>query len=262
MIDTLRVLRWSAASALADLRAIYTWKTWTFAWLLRILCQVAFYALIGRLLGSDDAVEYLLIGNAVFVGVGSVLFIVPSTSWERAAGTLPLLIASPSRPFVVFAGRSAQWIIDALGVSVISLFGIGLVFGLHFPFPAALWAIAILLVTFLSVYWFGLAVAGLILGRPALRNVAGNVAGLTIMILAGVQVPTAFWPDWLQVVAQGLPVTHGLLAIRQVLDGRGDVSGLVALEVAVGFAWFLVAAVTFRMLAERGRRDGSIEFGD
>jgi len=37
---------------------------------------------------------------------------------------------------------------------------------------------------------------------------------------------------------------------------------LVGFEVLVGLGWFLVAALTFRVLAERGRRDGSIEFGD
>lgn len=262
MIDTLRVLRWSTASAVADFRAIYTWKTWTFAWLLRILCQVAFYALIGRLLGSQSAVEYLLIGNAVFVGVGSVLFIVPSTAWERATGTFPLLVASPSPPFVVFAGRSVQWIADALAVSSISLFGIAATFGLGFPLPAALLAVPILFVTFVSVYWFGLVIAGLILGRHSLRNLVGNVAGLVIMIIAGVQVPTTFWPEWIQWLAQVLPVTHGLLAVRNLLSGEGEVLGQVALELVVGVAWFLIALATFRVLSERGRRTGSIEFGE
>lgn len=262
MIDTLRVLRWSMASAFADFRTIYTWKTWTFAWLLRMLCQVAFYALIGRLLGSHDAVEFLLIGNAVFVGIGTVLFIVPSTSWERATGTLPLLVASPTAPFVVFAGRSVQLLVDALAVSTVSLFGISALFGVHIPLPVAPLAVLIVFVIFVSVYWFGLSIGGLILGRPTLRNVVGNVAGLTIMILGGVQVPTTFWPEWLQWIAQGLPATHGLLALRNLIEGRGDVLGLVALELVVGLAWFSIAAATFRVLSERGRRTGAIEFGE
>lgn len=66
--DSARVLRWSATSALADLRAFYTWKTWLFGWLTRILCQVAFFALIGAMLDSPDRTAYLLVGNAVFVG--------------------------------------------------------------------------------------------------------------------------------------------------------------------------------------------------
>jgi ABC-2 type transport system permease protein len=262
MIGTVRVLRWSIASAFADFRAIYTWKTWIFAWLLRVLCQVAFYALIGRLLGSHAAVEYLLIGNAVFVGIASVLFIVPSTAWERATGTFPLLVASPTMPFVVFAGRSVQWLFDALSVSIVSLVGISALFGVRVPLAVIPVAVPILLVSFLSVYWFGLTIGGFILGRPTLRNVVGNVAGLTIMILGGVQVPTTFWPEWLQWVAHGLPASHGLLALRQLISGNGDVAGLVALELVVGLAWFIVAAATFRVLSERGRRTGAIEFGE
>jgi ABC-2 type transport system permease protein len=40
-----------------------------------------------------------------------------------------------------------------------------------------------------------------------------------------------------------------------------EVAGNAAAELAVAVAWSLVAAATFRHLAERGRRDGSIEFG-
>jgi ABC-2 type transport system permease protein len=83
------------------------------------------------------------------------------------------------------------------------------------------------------------------------------------MALCGVQVPVVFWPGWVQAVAGLLPVRHGLLGVRALLDGApaGTVARHAALEAAVGLGWLLVAALTFRRLAESGRRDGSIEFG-
>lgn len=262
IVDTSRVLRWSVISAWADLRATYTWKTWVFAWLVRMLCQVAFYALIGRLLDSQDLVNFLLVGNAVFVGVSTVLFVVPSTMWERWTGTLPLQIASPSHPFVVYAGRSLQWLVDGLGVSTASLVLVSLLFGVQHTWWGIAAAIPIMLITFLSVYWLGLTIAGVILGRPALRNVIGNLAGLTLMILCGVQVPTSFWPEPLQWVAQVLPMTHGLQATRNALEGTGPVWGPLGLEVCVGAAWFVMAALTFRRFADHGRKTGTIEFDE
>jgi ABC-2 type transport system permease protein len=262
VIDTARIVRWSATSAFADLRATYTWKTWVFAWLVRILCQVVFYALIGRLLGSQSQVNFLLVGNAVFVGVTTALFVVPSTMWERATGTLPLQIASPSHPFVGFAGRSLQWLADGIGVSTASLVLVSLLFGVRHTWWGILAAIPMSLVTFFSAYWLGLTIAGFILGRPVLRNVAGNLAGLVLMILCGVQVPTSFWPAPLQRIAQFLPLTHGLQAIRDALAGSGPVWMPLLLEACVGLGWFLVAALTFRRFADHGRKTGTIEFDE
>ncbi|MGH8874427.1 MAG: ABC transporter permease, partial [Acidimicrobiia bacterium] len=94
----LSVLRSAAVSALADLGTIYTWQTWTFSWLTRVLAQVTFFALIGRLLGSEDRVHFLLVGNAVAIAAIASLPVVASTTWERRSGTLPLLVACPSSP--------------------------------------------------------------------------------------------------------------------------------------------------------------------
>lgn len=260
--DNARIVRWAAVSAFADFRAVYTWKTWLFAWLARILAQVVFYALIGRMLGSQEQVAFLLIGNAVFVGASTALFVVPSTMWERSTGTLPLQVASPSHPFTVYASRSVQWLIDGLGVSTASLVLVSLLFGVQHADWGMLVTIPLLLVTFLSVYWLGLAVAGLVLGRPGLRNVVGNLVGLTLMILCGVQVPISFWPYPLQWLAQILPLTHGLEAVRNALGGEGSIIGPLLLEVCVGVAWFLVAVLTFRRLVDRGRSTGTIEFDE
>ncbi|GAA1094641.1 ABC transporter permease [Nocardiopsis metallicus] len=262
--DSARVLRWSATSALADLRAFYTWKTWLFGWLTRILCQVAFFALIGAMLDSPDRTAYLLVGNAVFVGVTATMFVCASSSWERMAGTLPLLIASPAPPFLVFAGRSVQWLADGLACAVISLFLLAPVFGVHLPMPAALLVVPLIALTYVSVYSFGLVLAGLALRVMHVRNLIGNVGGLILMVVCGVQVPVSFWPPAVEFVAQGLPLTHGLGAVRELLSGASGavVARLALLEAAVGAVWFCVAALTFRHLAESGRRDGSIEFGD
>lgn len=259
--DNLRILRWSATSALADLRTIYTWKTWTFGWLVRILAQVAFFALIGRLLGSAEAVRFLLVGNAVYVAASTAMFVVASTSWERMAGTLPLLVASPAHPFTVFAGRSVQWLADGVAVSSIALFGLGSAFGVRFDLPQALVVVLLLALVAASVYCFGLVLAGIALRVMEVRNVIGNLGHLSLMILCGVQVPVSFWPGPVQAVTNFLPLRHGLAAIRNVVEGQGPVLAEAASEAAVGLGWLVVAGLVFRRLAEGGRKDGSIEFG-
>jgi ABC-2 type transport system permease protein len=259
-----RILRYAFLSALADLRAMYTWKTWLFGWLCRVLCQVAFFSLIGKLVGSVEVTVFLVIGNSVFVAAQAVLLTVSSTAWERMTGTLPLLVAAPAPPFVVFAGRSVQWIADGIACGTISLFLMAPLFGVDLPMPAALLAIPLLALVALSVYAFALVLGGLVLRMIELRALVANVSIFVLMLLTGVQVPESFWPRPVAVLADLLPMTHGLRAIRGLLGDAGAAAIAVdtAAEVAVGLGWFLVAALVFRRLASSGRRDGSIEFGD
>jgi ABC-2 type transport system permease protein len=258
-----RILRYSFLSALADLKAMYTWRTWTFGWLSRILCQVAFFALIGKLIGSRDVVVFLVIGNAVFVVAQAVLLTISSTAWERMSGTLPLLVAAPASLFTVFAGRSVQWILDGVACGTISLFLMAPLFGVDLPMPAALAAVPILVAIAASVYGFGLVIGGLVLRSMELRALMGNVAVFFLMLLTGVQVPVSYWWEPVSWLSGVLPVSHGLRAIRDLVNGAGAGTVLlqVGAEIAVGLGWFAVAGLVFRRLAEGGRRDGSIEFG-
>ena len=60
-----------------------------------------------------------------------------------------------------------------------------------------------------------------------------------------------------------LPVTHGLDAVRGVLDDAPAATVLrdIGLEgVLVGAGWLALALLTFQRLADAGRRDGSIVF--
>lgn len=264
MRDEVRVLAAAVASARADLKAIYTWRTWTFAWLSRILCQVAFFAVIGRLLGSPEHTHFLLVGNAVYIAALVSMFVCASTAWERQLGTLPLLVAAPGTVFTLFVGRSAQWLLDGTACASVALFVLGPLFDVPMPMPAALLAVPLIALVSVSTYCFGLVLAGVALRRVELRNLVGQLGGLSLMVLCGVQVPSSFWPAPLHALAQVLPVTHGLEAVRSLLSGApaGVVLGSAALELCVAAGWFAVAALTFHRFAESGRRDGSIEFGD
>jgi ABC-2 type transport system permease protein len=260
----LTTLRYATAAGWADFAVVYTWRTWTAGWLTRVLCQVAFFALIGRLLGSAERTQFLLVGNAALIAAVESCFVCASTTWERRAGTLPLLVAAPASPLLVFAGRSTFWMASGTSTASIALFALAPLFGVPLPWPRALFAVPLIAAVSAATYCFALFVAGFVLRAMETRNVAGNLAHLSLMVLCGVQVPVTFWPGWVQAVAGVLPVNHGLAGLRTLLAGGPwpDVGRGLALELLVGLGWLVVAAVTFRRFAEHGRRDGSIEFGD
>lgn len=229
---------------------------------MRVLAQVAFFALIGRLLDSTQAVHFLLVGNAVMIACLQAMFVVASTTWERMAGTFPLLVAAPASQLTVFLGRSVHWLASGLASATAGLFLIGPLFGLPLPWPRVLWLLPLTALVAVTTYLFGAALGALVMRAVDARNLVMNLATLTMMAISGVMVPVVFWPAWVQHIAQVLPLTHGLQAIRDLLDGAPlhTLAAPVATEAAVGAGWLLITVVFFRRLAESGRRDGSIDF--
>ncbi|MFX0537377.1 ABC transporter permease [Ornithinimicrobium sp. Y1847] len=260
----LRIIAAAARGAMADLRTIYTPFTWTVGWLGRIIMQVIFFALIGTLLGSREAVIYLFIGQAVMATVTEVFMAIPSTTWERRAGTLALLTAAPAPLWPVFVGRSLQWLPSGVATGSIVLLAVGPFFGLRWSVGAALLVVPLLAVAAITMYAVSLTLAAVVLRGPRWRNVVSNVAILVTMLLSGATVPVDLWPGWLQAVGQILPVTHVLEAIRFV-EAEGAslaVLPLGGLALMLGLAWYVFAALAFTHFSEAGRRTGTIDFAE
>jgi ABC-2 type transport system permease protein len=87
------------------------------------------------------------------------------------------------------------------------------------------------------------------------------VGTVVFMTLCGVNVPLSAYPAPVAFVARFLPLTHGLIAIREVLASRiGPAMAEAGLEIAVGAGWLLLCLATFGRFVRHGRRDGSLEF--
>ncbi|MBA3380284.1 MAG: ABC transporter permease [Actinobacteria bacterium] len=263
MRETVAVLRYAFLSGLQDYTTIYTWKTWLAGWLVRVVAQVSFFALFGELIGSSERTEFLVVGNAVLLAALGVMFAVASTSWERWQGTFPLLVASPTAPVLVFLGRSTFWIPDAVASSVGTFFICAAIFDLPLPWPRVLLIMPLIVLIALSTYCLGIFLGGLVLRNPNLRNLVANLVWLTMAAIAGVNVPLSYDPEPLRWLAEVLPLTHGLQAVRGLLDGDPghEIAVQAGAEAAVGVAFLVLAFLTFDRLAEHGRRDGTIEFG-
>lgn len=260
----LSVIAAASRVARADMRTLYSPATWTFGWLGRILAQVIFFALIGLLLEDPDAVVFLFIGQAVMVTVVEVFFTVASTTWEKKAGTLPLILASPASLWAVLFGRSLQWVPSGVATASAALFVLGPALGIGWSIGAALLAVPVLILVSLSMYAVALTLAAAALRTPGWRNVLGNVGHLGIMLGCGVVVPVTAWPAGVQLLVQAVPLTHGLEVIRalQTSGPSAELLAPVALLLTTGLGWAAVAAAAFSLFASVGRRDGSIAFSE
>jgi ABC-2 type transport system permease protein len=261
-LETLRVMWFAILSGAHDYFAIYTLKSWVAGWLVRVLSQVTFFALIGRFLGSEERTQFFLIGNAVMVAGMAAMFALFMTTAERGNGSLPLLIASPSAPVVVFAARGIYVVADGIFSALLGLFIVAPIFDVPLPWPRVLAVIPLTALVGLSAYCFSTFLAGIAIRWREAHGLLINSTIVTLMTLCGVNVPIDFFPTPIEWLANVLPITNGLQAIRDTLDGDPATSVLanVAVELAVGSAWLATALITFGRFIGAGRQDGSIEF--
>jgi ABC-2 type transport system permease protein len=256
------VFRESAAFALVELRHVHSWRIWLFGWLVRLFSQATFFATVGLFVGDGQLMRYVLIGNIVVLSCQEAMLVVLSARDERAAGTLSLLAVAPASHVPIYLGRGLQWVVSGFCSSLLVWLVLPPALGVRLPWPAAAAAVPVMLLVGLSSYAYGCFLAGVAVRRLGVEWVMLNLGYLVVMVLAGVNVPVSFWPGWLSAVAELLPVTHGLHAVRVLLAGgpAGDVLRSVFLEAVVGIGWLVLAAVSFDRLVSRGRRDGSLEY--
>ncbi|WP_117404948.1 ABC transporter permease [Actinomadura spongiicola] len=261
MRPVFRIVRESLILGFAEMSAVYTWRTWTFGWLVRLLCQAAFYALLGRYVGDETTMRYVLVGNIVVLACLESTIVVISLAGERAMGTLPLLAITPSGHLPVYLGRGLQWTVTGLASSLTAWLVLPPLLGVPLPWPRAAYAIPVIVLILASSYGYGCALAGVALRLRGVEWLVLNFAYGVVMTFGGVNVPVDTWPGPLRVAVEVLPVVHGLQAIRGVLDGAstGHVMGLICAEALVGAGWYAVAALSTERLVSVGRRDGGLD---
>lgn len=244
----------------AEFRTFYTLRSWLTGWLVRMLAQVAFFASIGLLLHSSDQVRYLLVGNAVVLVCLEATIVVLGMSGERFQGTLELLVSSPVSPVAVYLGRGLNWVVTGVVTASLTLAVLPPLFGEKLS-PARLLACLPLLVAIgISSHFYGSALGSITLRYPQVDWLVLNVGYLLVMTLAGVNVPVSYWPAPLEALAQVLPVTHGLQAVREVLAGGSVVHALApaGLELVVAAGWMVVGILSYERFVQRARHRGSL----
>ena len=255
---TIRIAANSARVGYRETRSQYTWRSWLFGWVLRLVSQTLFFAAMGLLVGSDDLIEFALIGNVAAGVTLMVLGIGPDTAWERAQGTLPLLVAAPRSLLPVFAGRNVFHLAQGVGEGIVVFLLIAPWVGVEGNY---LWLPVALVTIALGSYGLGLFIAAIAIRRPRWGNTIYNLVFWSTVAIGGVNVARTVFPLWVQQIGSFLPLVHGLAALRELLSNGPTAAAAseLGLELAVGAAWFGAALAGFALFSEGGRKDGTID---
>ena len=256
-------LRLYLASAWYSYRALYAWQTFIPYFSVKVvfpLAQMLLFLFMGRLAGLRDPL-YIVIGNILLLpATNGVSGVSMTISGERDFRTLPYLIASPAPRAPLFLGRSLVHIVDGL-ISTLAALGLGVIF-FHVDLSRANPGLTAFCILLLCVTSCGM---GLILGSLSLRTreawAITTMVVITLYVFSGVNFPITVLPKPLQFISYSLPLTRGIQAARQALNGAnwGAVGNLVIGEFLVGLAYIAAGYFLFTWLEKRSLVDGQIE---
>jgi len=260
----MRNLRLLTVGGYISYRALFGWLNpymYSLTILLPSLTQLAFFVYLGRAahVASDT---YYVAGNALLAAAVPSLFgMAQAIAGERYSQTLALLVVSPASRIAVFLGRALPGTVNGVIVSIWTLAVATLLFGISVPTRAlAPLALTIALTSFACV---GLGLFNAALGlRWRETGVLGNLLLYILLLFAGVNIPLDRLPGWMSTLAQGLPVTHGAKAARQLITGApfGHVASLLAAEALVGACYVVIGLTAIRLFELEARRGATLEF--
>lgn len=224
------------------------------------LFLMLFFIFMGKFVGYSDP-AFIMIGNMLLIpassGMGGVTLAVGD---ERQWGTLSYVLGSPAPRVPVFLGRAIFYILDGFVTSLLGLFITAAIFGLNLA------DVNLLLLVFCSLL---IAVTscglGFLFGSISLVSRDGWVILNTFLallyILAGVNIPVASLPAFLQRISYAIPMTRGIMAARLVMDGSAwqGIGSLVGGEALIGGIYILAGYVLFRIIEKRSFISGTLD---
>jgi ABC-2 type transport system permease protein len=218
------------------------------------------FVFMGKYVGLTDPI-YIVIGNILLMPAGTCLSGISMTVGnERQFGAMSYLLGSPAPRAPIFLGRAFFHILDAFITVVIGLLVAILIFHLNMAGMNLLLVLLCVIITSFTTTGMGF-----IMGSLSLVNRDGwmitSTLSLSLYILAGANFPVSSLPEWIQPVSYALPMTRGVLAARKVLDGAGwgEVSGLLAGEIAIGVVYIAIGYWMFRVLERKSLVSGVLD---
>jgi len=192
--------------------------------------------------GSRPYLDYLAPGimaqSALFIAIFFGIQII----WERDAGVLTKLLATPTPRAALVTGKAfAAGIRAASQVVIVLLLSAILRIGLNWN-PLHLLA-ALLLVVVGSAFFSMLSVtlAGLVLSRDRLMGI-GQALTMPLFFASNALYPTRLMPGWLQVLSKINPLSYEVDGLRGVLLGTPNTLALDAVVLVVALVAALSAA--------------------
>lgn len=217
-----------------------------------VFLPLFWYFIFGGGIGSMAAVNTMASGNYrhfIFPGflampvIFTALFNGAYLVWDRKIDFLKeVLIAPPSRT-VIFIGKMAGGMTDALLQAYILLF-IGIVLGVPFTLGSILASMGILMILAAGLVSVGLVI-GAFLESPEGFGLISSFVIYPLFLLSGALYPLDTLPRWLAMLTRLDPVTYAVDALRLIILGSSVMPLSLDIMVILIFDVIMIAVGTW-----------------
>jgi ABC-2 type transport system permease protein len=210
--------------------------------------------------GVQDYTGYIAIGTIIWMWQNVVLWNIGySLRNEQMRGTLESNWLTPTWRFAYLLGGSVPQLIAMLMFLTVSAIEFVLVFGVRFD--GSLWLTLLALFAAIpSVYGLGFAFASLVINVKEANAFVFLVRGI-VMVFCGITFPISILPEWMRPIADWLPQTYIIHAIRSAslsTQGFSAIAGDLKMLVLFGIFWLAFGYLLFSWMERRARRTGTI----
>jgi ABC-2 type transport system permease protein len=210
--------------------------------------------------GLTEYVGYMAVGTMIWMWQNVVLWNVGGALRnEQMRGTLESNWLSPTWRFAYLLGASVPQLASMM--MMLSLAGLeyALLFGVDFS--GSLWLVLlVILASIPAIYGLGFAFASLVITMKEANAFVFLVRGI-VMVFCGVTYPLAIQPQWMQDVAQWLPQTYIIHAMRSAAlstDGFSGIAHDLQMILLFGIFWLAFGMAVFAWMERRARQTGAI----
>lgn len=263
MAGAMNWLRVFFRGAVLSYRALFRWfrpVQYTASKIVMPLNQILFFTLLGTY-ATDLDPAFFAIGNSLQVAAVSGIYgVTMSVGGERWEGTLVYLFGVPASRMSIFLGRAFIHVIDGMLGVFLGLAWSALLLGVDFSRTDFLGLV--LTIVIITISTSGL---GLLMGAVSLAFLdtffVNNTVYFLLLVFSGANVPLQNFPSWVQPFSYALPLTRGILAARQLVEGASlsQVAPLLVGEALVGAVYILLGYLLFRSFEIVAKRRGRLE---
>lgn len=259
-----------AAFVRRDWQVAVSYRTVFYLGLFQGVAALALFYFLGKIVETEriSSAEGLDTDYFGFVTIGLVVFTivhVALTSFaaklqeEQTTGTFEALMTTPTPPSLIVLSSAAYDLIRALVEGLVMLGLAAAIFGLGLD--ADLDRIGIALLILAGAIGLFAALGILVAAATVLFKRAGALSGLAALVLSflgGVYFPINVFPEPLESIAELIPFTWALDALRAALLA-GDIDGFQVAGLFGAVAVLLpLSLVAFRAALDRARRTGTL----
>lgn len=210
--------------------------------------------------GTQNFFGYIILGSVVWMWQNMVLWQVGfALRGEQKRGTLESNWMTPTWRFSFLFGLGTSQMITMFIFIIATLLEFGLIFGVRFnanlPMVLLVGALGLL-----SIYGLGFVFASLVIAAKEANTFVFLVRGF-VMIFCGISYPISVMPVWMQSVANWLPPTVIIRAVRLAAlnaasfnDLRSDLVTLLGM----GVFWMITGYLLFQLTDRLAHRTGAL----